>query len=110
MAFAMTTLKRLKSGAFTARKTISKDALGECREVLAEDGKSDFMPTSAHRLARLREPSTSGSRKLKAASKPFEMLRLQWGIAQGHLSRMCHEVIVKVSGTLGWSVGPAVPV
>jgi hypothetical protein len=54
MAFAMTTLKRLKSGAFTARKTISKDALGECRELLAEDGKSDFMPTSAHRLARLR--------------------------------------------------------
>src|SRR6516162_5331833 len=68
------------------------------------------MPTSAHRLARLREPSTSGSRKLKAASKPFEMLRLQWGIARGHLSRMCDEVIVKVSGSLGWSAGPAVPV
>jgi len=106
----MTTLKRLKSGAFSARKSIPKDRAPNIANASAEDGKSDFMPTSAHRLARLREPSTSGSRKLKAASKPFEMLRLQWGIAQGHLSGMCDEVIVKVSGSLGLSAGPAFPV
>jgi hypothetical protein len=42
MAFAMTTLRRLKSGAFTARKSIPKDVRGECRELFGGGWEERF--------------------------------------------------------------------
>ena len=65
-------------------------------------GPNIFSQIASARSTSSRAPAKSRS----ASSGVATVVRL----AQGHLSRMCDEVIVKVSGSLGWSAGPAVPV